>query len=258
MPARGIGGALWMEGCRRSAVASSGLIIMSAGLPFAPPSCLVARRRAKLIGGGGSACAGTEPCCGSDGWLGCGGSCKIGCAVTCAGGGGGLVWRARGETARLEGGAFPWGPPTTERREPGAPPPAALAFGLRRPVRGGGCCCLACCCEWRSSLSCEGGCVVGAFAILTDIDGEPALTMPAVLPRRDSMRSFCCCLMLSIERTCSIAAVSSRLMGRPMTTGEIDFVASVAGVLTSVLIGCEMPLIVTRRFLLGDDFAAGG
>ena len=125
-------------------------------------------------------------------------------------------------------------------------------------MRAGGCG-LACDCAWRSSLSlsCEGE-WAGAFTTLTWTDGEPMLTTPAVLPRRDSMRSFCCCLMLSIERTCSIAAVSSRLMGRPMTTGEIDFVASVAGVRTSVLIGCEMPLIVTRRFLLGDGLADEG
>lgn len=93
------------------------------------------------------------------------------------------------------------------------------------------------------------------FTTLTETEGEATLTTPAVLPRRDSMSSFCCCLMLSMERTCSIAAVSSLLIGRPMTTGEIDLVASEAGVLTSVLIGCEMPLIVTRRFLLGDTFA---
>ena len=85
--------------------------------------------------------------------------------------------------------------------------------------------------------------------------------MPAVLPLRCSMSSFCCCLMESMERTCSIAAASSRGMGRPITTGEIDLAASAAGVLTSVLMGCEMPLIVTRRFLLGDGwggFAAEG
>ena len=80
--------------------------------------------------------------------------------------------------------------------------------------------------------------------------------MPAVLPLRCSMSSFCCCLMESMERTCSIAAASSRGMGRPITTGEIDLAASAAGVLTSVLMGCEMPLIVTRRFLLGEGLAA--
>lgn len=80
-----------------------------------------------------------------------------------------------------------------------------------------------------------------------------------MLPRRCSMSSFCCCLMESMERTCSIAAASSRGMGRPMTTGEIDVLGSVGGGgLTSVLIGCEMPLIVTRRFLLGDGRAAEG
>lgn len=41
-----------------------------------------------------------------------------------------------------------------------------------------------------------------------------------------------------------------------MTTGEIDLAASEAGVPTPVLMGCEIPLIVTRRFLLGDGFAA--
>lgn len=129
---------------------------------------------------------------------------------------------------------------------------AAEALGLRPPGRGlegalaGG---------WRSSWSGGGG---GAFTTLRETEGEARETMPAVLPRRCSMSSFCCCLMESMERTCSIAAVSSRGMGRPITTGEIDLAASAAGVLTSVLIGCEMPLIVTRRFLLGEGFAVEG
>lgn len=154
------------------------------------------------------------------------------------------------------------GPPAIDRRGPVAAPPAA-AFGLRLPVRVGGCCCCfagccCCCCwGWRSSrCSCEEW--GGTLTTLADTEREATLTTPAVLPRRDSMSSFCCCLMLSMERTCSIAAVSSLLIGRPMTTGEIDLVASEAGVLTSVLIGCEMPLIVTRRFLLGDGFADDG
>ena len=80
-PARGIGGALWMDGCRRSAVGSRGLIMMSAGLPFAPPRVRVARRRAKLMGGGGSACAGTCCCCSGtaiDTGSGGGGGCSMG------------------------------------------------------------------------------------------------------------------------------------------------------------------------------------
>ena len=93
---------------------------------------------------------------------------------------------------------------------------------------------------------------------MTETGGVPTVMMPAVLPLRCSMSSFCCCLMESMERTCSIAAASSRGMGRPITTGEIDLAASAAGALTSVLMGCEMPLIVTRRFLLGDGFAAEG
>ena len=93
---------------------------------------------------------------------------------------------------------------------------------------------------------------------MTETGGVPTVMMPAVLPLRCSMSSFCCCLMESMERTCSIAAASSRGMGRPITTGEIDLAASAAGVLTSVLMGCEMPLIVTRRFLLGEGFAAEG
>ena len=154
------------------------------------------------------------------------------------------------------------GPPTMDRRGPVAAPPGA-AFGLRPPVRAGGCCCcFACCgcwgCGWRSSRCCSCEEWGGTFTTLTVTEGEATLTTPAVLPRRDSMSSFCCCLMLSMERTCSIAAVSSLLIGRPITTGEIDLVASEAGVLTSVLIGCEMPLIVTRRFLLGDGFADEG
>lgn len=80
-----------------------------------------------------------------------------------------------------------------------------------------------------------------------------------MLPRRCSMSSFCCCLIDSIERTCSIAAASSRGMGRPMTTGEIDVLGSVGSEgLTSVLIGCEIPLIVTRRFLFGEGRVADG
>ena len=78
VPARGIGGALWMDGGMRSAF---GLIMMSAGLPFAPPSVRVARRRAKLMGGGGSACAGTCCCCSGtaiDTGSGGGGGCRMG------------------------------------------------------------------------------------------------------------------------------------------------------------------------------------
>ena len=93
---------------------------------------------------------------------------------------------------------------------------------------------------------------------LTETAGVPTETMPAVLPRRCWISSFCCCLIVSIERTCSIAAASSRGMPRPMTTGEIDLAASAGGVLTSVLIGWEMPLIVTRRFLLGEGLTAEG
>ena len=39
------------------------------------------------------------------------------------------------------------------------------------------------------------------------------------------------------------------MMVKPMTTGEIP--ESMEGRLTSVLMGCEIPLIVTRRFLEG-------
>ena len=79
----------------------------------------------------------------------------------------------------------------------------------------------------------------------TDRDGRRAdADDTRGIPRRDSMKSFRSCLMLSIKWTCLITAVSSWLMGRLPTTGEIDFVALVAGVQTSVLIGCEMPIIV--------------
>lgn len=111
---------------------------------------------------------------------------------------------------------------------------------------------------WRSSAAAG-----EALTTLTDTEGEPAGTMPAVLPRRDSMSSFCCCLMVSMERICSSAAASSRGMGRPMTTGEMAWlvlgsVEVEGGGLTSVLMGCEMPLIVTRRFLLGEGREAEG
>ena len=53
---RGMGGALWMYGCRLPSLAVRGLITISAGFVFPPPICLLARRRAKLIGTGGSAC----------------------------------------------------------------------------------------------------------------------------------------------------------------------------------------------------------
>ena len=247
-PARGMGGALWIDGCRRSAPPSRGLIMISAGFPFAPPRVRVARRLAKLMGGGGRACAGTEPCCCGCCCSGPGGGGRGGCRADDSASAEGLAGRASGESARFCIGAPP-DRPAMERRE-GVGPPAGL--GLRPPARVTGCCVFGGGC--RSS---DGG-AGGALTTLTDTVGVPTETMPAVLPRRCSMSSFCCCLMVSMERTCSIAAASSRGMGRPMTTGEIDLAESAAGVLTSVLIGCEMPLIVTRRFLLGEGLTAEG
>lgn len=53
-PARGIGGALWMTGCRElSSVVSRGLMTISAGAGF--PLAREARRCVKLIEGGGRA-----------------------------------------------------------------------------------------------------------------------------------------------------------------------------------------------------------
>ncbi len=85
------------------------------------------------------------------------------------------------------------------------------------------------------------------------------VTIPAVLPLLCSIKAFCFCLTVSMERTCSRAAGSSRMIVKPMTTGDMPL--STEGRLTSVLMGCDIPLIVTRRFLEGfgpAGDAAGG
>jgi len=50
---------------------------------------------------------------------------------------------------------------------------------------------------------------------------DPVETIPATLPLRCSINSFCFCFTVSMDRTCSIAAGSSRMMLNPMTTGDI-------------------------------------
>lgn len=79
--------------------------------------------------------------------------------------------------------------------------------------------------------------------------GAMGVTMPAVLPLRCSIRAFCFCFTEIMERTCSRAAGSSRMMVKPMTTGEMP--ESTEGRLTSVLMVWDIPLIVTRRFFEG-------
>lgn len=80
-----------------------------------------------------------------------------------------------------------------------------------------------------------------------------ALTIPATLPLRCSIKAFCLCLTVSMERTCSIAAGSSRPMVKPITAGDIGVEpeGSSEGALTSVFRECNPPLIVTRRFFDG-------
>lgn len=99
----------------------------------------------------------------------------------------------------------------------------------------------------------------------TDTDGGgfpgPAMgvTTPATLPLRCSMRAFCFCFTLIIDRTCSIAFGLSRPIVNPMTTGEMGVVfEGSAGTRTSVLSGCGPPLIVTRRFFAGDGIKLDG
>lgn len=124
-----------------------------------------------------------------------------------------------------------------ERRGPGG-------FGLRRPVLAG-------LVEEEACRSSPGG---RTLTMLTSGGAVAGGRMPAVLPRRCSMRACCCCLMLIMDRTCSRALGSSSRIVKPMTTGEMPL--STEGLLTSVLI----PGIVIRRFFdgLGDADVEGG
>lgn len=49
---------------------------------------------------------------------------------------------------------------------------------------------------------------------------------PATLPLRCCIRAFCFCFTVIMDRTCSIAEGLSRLIVKPMTTGEmgVEFV----------------------------------
>ena len=71
---------------------------------------------------------------------------------------------------------------------------------------------------------------------------------PAVLPRRCSMSSCCCCFRLIMDLTCSMALGSSSGMVKPITTGEMPL--STDGRRTSVSIGMAR-VGPTRRFLAG-------
>lgn len=98
---------------------------------------------------------------------------------------------------------------------------------------------------------------VGAFTTLWGpVIGLAVPGSSALLPRRCSIRAFCCCLTFSMDRTCSIADGSSRMIVNPITTGDIGVLASEEdGLLISVL----MPLIVTRRrFVVVKGFVLEG
>lgn len=233
-----MGGALCIAGCRCVAWGPCGLITISAGLPLAPPSWR--RRCPKLIDGAGSACeAGVV-------WT------NAGFSAGAAGIGGGC-WAALISVLGLEcrvpddpewfcGAAD--GPAAVERRRSAA---ACCKFGLRPPARAGAALLGGCC---RSSDDCG--------ALTTFTEGGTVDTMDAVLPRLCSISSFCFCFTVSIERTCSSAAGSSRMIVKPITTGEMLLMLSDAEFLTSVLMGCEMPLIVTRRRFDAEGRASGG
>ena len=112
------------------------------------------------------------------------------------------------------------------------------------------------------------------FATLTDgtdaeLGSPPEVTL-AMDPRRCSMSAFCCSFSEIIERTCSSAAGSLCLNEYP-TMGETLLSLSPlssrgppaaplapvgGGGRTSVLMGWEMPLMVTRLFLVGEGCAA--
>src|ERR1700683_3361305 len=87
-------------------------------------------------------------------------------------------------------------------------------------------------------------------------------TTPATLPRRCSIKAFCLCFTVSMDRTCSMAAGSSRPIVKPMTAVDIGVVpeGSNEGALTSVFKpnACGPPLTVTRRFLDGGARRLGG
>lgn len=247
-PDRETGGALWMTGCSWLSLAVRGEMTRSAGLPLPPPSWRLARRRAKLIGGAGRACdaEGTAEldaegcrcvCVGGESVAGRGGGGCCGCdrgPDVFEGVGGGLGCRDEEDMACV---GAPEEPATIDRRGPAS---AAGGLGLRPPplveaafVDGGGGC---------SSDEARG------LTMLTS-GGAVGGTMPAVLPRRCSIRACCCCFRFIMDLTCSNAFGSSPRIVKPITTGEIPL--STEGRLTSVL----MPLIVTRRFLdgLGED-----
>lgn len=103
-------------------------------------------------------------------------------------------------------------------------------LGLRRAERGG--------------TALLGGAVMRS----SDVEVRP-------VPRRCSMRAFCFCLTVSMDLTCSML---SRLIARPITTGEmgVELVWSATG-RRSVSRGWGAPLMVTRRFLRGEEEEAG-
>lgn len=249
---RGIGGALWMYGCRWLSDAVRGLITMSAGFGFPPVSCRLARRRAKLMGGAGSAC---KPALlllvlAADGWRcvcvggeseglresveGVGAMCPLWLGAV-EGGGGGLGCRADEDMA--SGGAFE-DAATMDRL---GPPPCVRdsGGGLRLPMRAG-----------RGPLEdgpARSSCPAWGLTTFTS-GGAVGGRTPAVLPRRCSMSACCCCFRLIMDLTCSIALGSSSGMVKPITTGEMPL--STDGRRTSVSTGMAR-LGPTRRFLAG-------
>lgn len=93
--------------------------------------------------------------------------------------------------------------------------------------------------------------------------GGPALwpgtdITPATLPLLCSIRAFCFCLTDSMDRTCSIAAGSSRLSVKPITTGETGVACSDPARWTLMFSDGWVPLIVTRRLLGGLGYALEG
>lgn len=97
-------------------------------------------------------------------------------------------------------------------------------------------------------------------------DVIPPDTTPATEPLRCSIKAFCCSFTVTIVRRCSIVAESAYFGGYPIIGDTLLFLSSVSAGLAaavagaaermSVLIGCEMPLMVTRRFLDGEGCAA--
>lgn len=205
---------------------------MSAGFPL--PSWRLARRRAKLIGGGGRACVTPLLELEAEGWrCVCVGGESEGLREMddegwwCAGAGGGVGRRADDDIVGV-GAADEVA--TIDRRVP----PGPVGKGLRLvPLTG--------------AELLEPSEPARTFTTLTS-GGAVGGRSPVVLPLLCSIKACCCCLRFIMDLTCSIALGSSSGIVKPITTGEIPL--STEGRRTSVSMGSAR-VEPTRRFLLG-------